>query len=154
MSTPESVIEDVLAKTASMMTGLRVFDRVQVGEPKSAPGRGVSAGLWVQRLAPSPTSGLSITSAYLTLYARIYTDMLQEPSGAIDPRVLRGASSLFGRLIGDFTLDGLVMSVDVRGAYGQALDAQAGYLNIDGKWYRIMTVIIPLIVNDVWPEEA
>lgn len=155
--TPETRIELVFRKLASWAGGLGAFDRVTGSEFKSAPGRGVSLGLWVQRLTPA-VSGLSDTSAHLTVYGRIYTDMLQEPSGEIDPRILRATSLMFGRLIGGFTLDGLVRMVDVRGAYGPMLDAQAGYLTVggtgDGKMYRIMTLTIPLIVNDCWPEEA
>lgn len=150
----QSRIEAVFTKTSSWLAGLGVFDRVTGAEPKSAPGRGVSCGLWVQRVAVANSSGLANSTGHLTLFARIYTDMLQEPSGAIDPRILRATALVYGRLIGGFTLDGLIQMVDVRGAHGQLLDAQAGYLTMDSKMYRIMTITIPMIINDCWPEEA
>jgi hypothetical protein len=30
------------------------------------------------------------------------------------------------------------------------LSAQAGYINQDGKLMRVMTIMLPLVVNDAW----
>jgi len=34
------------------------------------------------------------------------------------------------------------------------LSALAGYLNQDGKLYRVMTVTLPIIINDIWAQVA
>ena len=35
---------------------------------------------------------------------------------------------------------------------GVALRARAGYLPLDGNTYRVLTITLPLIVDDVWDE--
>jgi hypothetical protein len=40
--------------------------------------------------------------------------------------------------------------VDLLGQFGTPLSAQAGYVNQDGRLFRIMTITLPLVVNDVW----
>jgi hypothetical protein len=55
---------------------------------------------------------------------------------------------------GDFELGGNVRNVDLLGQASEGLTAQAGYLEQDGKLYRVMTINLPLIVNDVWNQVA
>jgi len=56
--------------------------------------------------------------------------------------------------IGGFTLGGLVRDVDVNGEFGTPLEAVYGYVAIDGAMYRVATITIPVIVNDVWTQNA
>jgi hypothetical protein len=42
--------------------------------------------------------------------------------------------------------------VDLLGSAGAPLSAQAGYLNQDGRLFRVMTLTLPIIVNDVWDQ--
>ena len=44
------------------------------------------------------------------------------------------------------------MNIDLLGAYGQKLSAQAGYITIDSHMYRIMTLTIPCVINDLWTQ--
>lgn len=131
------------------------FERVNGHEPKNAPGRGITAAIWAQSLGPVPAgSGLTKTTARLVLNIRIYSDMLQEPQDGIDPAVLLAVDSLMSAYSGDFELGGNVRNVDLLGQAGVPMSAEAGYQNVGGTMYRIMTITLPLIVNDVWTQNG
>ncbi len=129
------------------------FQRVNQHEPKSAPGNGLTAAIWFQTIGPAiGGSGLASTSPRVELRVRIYQNALMQPQDAIDPMVTAATSALMTAYSGDFSLGGLVRQVDLLGAYGTALSAQAGYLDVDGKKYRVVDVTVPLIVNDVFDQ--
>lgn len=122
-------------------------------EPKSSPGNGMTCAVWAQRIGPAPLgSGLSVTTGLLILNVRIYTPMLQQPYDAIDPTVISAVDALFTEYSADFTLGGAVRNVDLLGAYSPGLVAEAGYVNQDGKLMRIMTITLPMVINDLWPQ--
>jgi hypothetical protein len=121
-------------------------------EPKSAP-QGVGAAVWAQYVGPVPAnSGLDITSAVLLLNVRIYTPMLMEPQDLIDPQIIAATDALMTAYSGDFTLGGLIECVDLLGMTGDRLEARAGYLEQDKKIYRIMTINVPVIVENAWEQ--
>ncbi len=130
------------------------FDRVAGHEPKNAPGHGFSLALWLDEIAPDPeSSGLSSTSGRVTLNARIYTSMLADDQDAIDPTLAGATHDLMGRLSGDFTLGGRVRNIDLLGQSSNGrLSAKAGYLNQDGKLFRVMVITIPVLINDLWEQ--
>jgi hypothetical protein len=131
------------------------FQTVNGHEPKSAPGTGLTAAVWVEQIGPARGgSGLNSTSARLALYVRLYTPMLQEPADAIDPNLMTALDALMAAYSGDFTLDGLVREVDLLGIHGDPLSARAGYLTTSGAEYRVMTITLPLIVSDLWEQAA
>jgi hypothetical protein len=142
-------------KAVSRAKSLGLFETVNAHEPKNAPGSGLRAAVWVQALEPITASGLAATSARVEINTRIYTNMLREPPDAIDPEMLAAADALIAAYSSNFDLDlAGVRGVDLLGAYGKPLSAQAGYLNQDGKLYRVITVVLPVIVNDLWPQSA
>lgn len=129
------------------------FERVNQHEPKSKPGNGLTAALWVDRIDPVATvSGLAATSARIVFRLRVYSPFRQQPEDAIDPNILLAVASLMHAYSGAFTLDGLVMQVDLLGAHGIALSAEAGYVNQDGVLYRVMTIALPVVIDDVFPQ--
>lgn len=130
------------------------FERVNKHEPKNAPGNGLTAAAWVQRIDPVRTSGLKSTSARVVFTVRIFSNMLQEPQDEIDPNITAAVDALMNAYSGDFSLDGLARNVDLLGQHGVALSAQAGYVPIGNppKLYRIMDISVPVIVNDVWTQ--
>lgn len=145
----KSIIEAVASHAAT----LGYFERVNQHEPKSAPGKSLTAAVWVDRIRPVPRrSGLASTSALVVLNLRIYTSMTREPQDAIDPEMTAAVDALMNAYNGDFTLGGMTGNVDLLGAHGFRLEAQAGYLTQDGIVYRVMTVAIPVVVNDVWTQ--
>ena len=54
---------------------------------------------------------------------------------------------------GDFDLGSNARNVDILGYSGAAVSARAGYLKLQGDAeYRVMTIILPIIINDVWAQ--
>jgi hypothetical protein len=53
-------------------------------------------------------------------------------------------------LSGDFTLNGQVRNVDILGESGERLRAQPGFVEQDGKYFRIAELTLPVVINDMW----
>src|SRR3982751_2445852 len=88
------------------------FERVNQHEPKNAPGNGLTAAIWVDKIGPAQgRSGLTATTGLLTLDVRVYTSMLAEPQDAIDPNLLGAVDALLAAYSGDFELGGQVCNV-------------------------------------------
>lgn len=144
-----TIIDAVRSHAAS----LGQFRRLTAHEPKNAPGNGLTWAVWSDKIQPVLSSGLNITSVRMVLMIRIYQPMLAEPQDEIDPRILEAVDALMGAYCNDFTLGGLIRHVDIFGAEaGQGLQATAGYLNQDHKLYRVVTIQLPLVINDVWEQ--
>lgn len=141
-------------RLASHAATLGVFDRVNTHEPTNAPGQGYTAALWVNAIAPVRASGLNSTSVRVEFMIRLYTPYQTKPLDALDPEVLRNTDLLMAAYSGDFTLGDAVRQVDLLGTYGVGLSAAAGYVNISGTLMRVMTITLPVIVNDVWEQEG
>lgn len=155
MTTPdasEAWLDDIFDAVVSDAQRSNYFDRVNKHEPKRKPGTGLSAAVWVQNIDPVQVSGLASTSARIIFMLRIYSNMLKEPQDMIDPNLMKATSNLIRRYHDDFDFGGAIRNVDLLGAFGVALSAQAGYLEIDSTMYRIMDLRIPCIVNDVWAQ--
>lgn len=136
------------AVSHAMTTG--AFRTVNSHEPKSAPGSGLRASIWAQSIEPITSSGLAATSCVVTLNLRIYGNMLQKPEDDIDPRLMAAVSALMDEYTGDFTFGGTIRHIDLLGMYGTPMKAIAGYVEIAGTMYRIMTMTIPCVINDLW----
>lgn len=150
MSFDAAAVDTLFDKVVSHALKLAIFETINSHEPKSAPGLGLRAAIWVDYIGPVTSSGLAATSGKVTLKIRIYSSMLQQPYDAIDPDMLKATTTLLGEYTGDFDFGATVRQVDLLGAYGESLSAQAGYLTIDNKHYRAMTITLPIIINDMW----
>lgn len=130
------------------------FEAVNGHEPKKAPATGgLTYSAWLDFIGPAVgASGLNSTTALVVINARVYKGMLSEPQDAIDPDMVAAANALFEAYSGDFDFGGQVRNVDLLGRYGQGLSLRAGYLNQDGRLYRVLTIAIPLVVNDAWDQ--
>lgn len=128
------------------------FTAVNGHEPANAPGAGLTCAVWADQVTPVRTSGLASTSVRLIFNVRIYASAESEPRDAIDPALLAAVDNLCASYVGDLELGGEVRQVDVRGQHGQPLDVRAGYLQQDGQLFRVMTIALPVIVNDLWTE--
>lgn len=147
LTTLMGAVHDTIAK-------LGAFEGITFHEPKSSP-QSNTASLWVDRLVPiAAASGLDTVSGVLVLNCRIYNRFNAEPQDAIDPEVVEAASAVINAFVGGFTIGGLTRNVDIFGSNGFSLTAVAGYIHQDQSLYRVMTVQIPLIINDLWTEVA
>jgi hypothetical protein len=148
-------IRTILAAVESHALASGYFTAVNGHEPKSPPTSGITAAVWVEQIGPARGgSGLDSTSARLALYVRLYSSLVQEPADAIDPDLMTALDALMAAYSGDFTLGGIVRNVDLLGQFGDPLSARAGYIAEGGAEYRVMTIALPLIVNDLWDQEA
>ena len=159
MTTPgninDAAINAIFDAVVSLALQSGRFDSVNQHEPKSAPGTGITCSIWMQQIRPVPrASGLAATTGLLILYERLYTSFLSQPYDMIDPAVTSATVDLIGRMSADFDFGEIasVRNVDLLGQTGHSLSAQAGYVEIDRRMYRIMTITIPIIVNDMFAQ--
>ena len=132
-----------------------VFERVQGHEPKNAPSNGITSAIWVQDILPLPdASGLASTTGLLQMQFRIYQNLLSEPMDAIDPNMMVATDVMMTVLSADFTLGGTVRNIDLLKRFSEGLFGRAGYLNQDSKLFRVMDIMIPAVVNDLWTQVA
>lgn len=146
--------QDLIDRIASHAMTTGYFDRVNQHEPKSKPGRGLTCAVWIDRIEPARgRSGLAATDARVTFNVRVYTNMLQEPQDMIDPSVMIAADALFEAYSGDFDLGSESRFIDLLGmTQGHPLQCQSGYINIDNFVYRVLTLTVPVIVENAWTQ--
>jgi len=147
-------IQAVVDAVASHALASGEFDRVNMHEPKVAPGNGITCAVWCDRIVPVRMSGLNNTSVSLVFNLRLFTSMLAEPQDMIDPNLIGALDVLMAAFTGDYQLGGLVREVDIYGMHGVGLNAQAGYVTQDKRIYRVFTITLPLTINDVWSQSA
>jgi hypothetical protein len=146
----------IVAAITDHAATLGLFERVVGHEPKNAPGSGLSCVAWCDSIGPARNqSGLAATTALLVFNVRVYGSMLAEPQDGIDPELLSATDALMAAYAADFDLSGLVREVDLLGLAGNnPLAARFGYLSQDGKLFRVATITLPLLINDLWPQAA
>lgn len=142
-------ILDVMCSHA-LSTGL--FEAVNQYESKLSPGNGLTAAIWVDRVTPIRTSGLANTTIRLDFLMRLYSSTYAEPYNDIDPDLTKALDTLMRAYCGDFEIGGQVRHIDIFGAYGSHLESRSGYMNLDGKEFRVFTIRIPIIIDDLWSQ--
>lgn len=141
--------------SAVMQTGW--FQHVNQHEPKTAPLSELNAAVWVARIGPARSSGLASTSSAVTMMVRIYLPLISGQSeqqfDAIDPTLMNATDAVMAVFSADFTLGGIVRSVDlIGGSDGTGLSADSGYLPTGDTLFRVMSITVPMVVNDVWTQ--
>ena len=155
MSFDAAAVATLFDRVESHALTLGIFESVNTHEPKVAPGSGLRCAIWVQDIrGVGMASGLSATSGVVTLNERIYSNFLQQPLDGIDPDMLTAATTLLNAYTGDFDLGATVRNIDLLGQFGTPMSATAGYLTQDNRVYRVMTINLPIVVNDLWTQEA
>jgi hypothetical protein len=143
----------LLDPVVSHALALGVFDRVNAHEPESVPGSGLTMACWLDAGTPAPAgSGLAATSMRIALFVRLYKNLLTQPADMIDSLMMDATSALLAAYSGDFDMGGSVRAVDLLGMYGEPLSFRAGYLPQGDANFRVITIVVPLIVDDVWTQ--
>lgn len=153
----DAAVMTVFDKVVSYALVSGRFDHVNQHEPKNAPGHGLECSVWMNSIVPIRSGGMGVTSGIVTLYARIYTNFRAIPFDAIDPNVMSATADMMGRLSSDFDFGGQagVRALDLLGIGSNVpLSAQAGYVEIDRQMFRVMTITIPIIVNDMFIQKG
>lgn len=144
-------INGITDALVSHAVALGLFQRVNMFEPTNQPGNGMTCAIWADEVLPvAEVSGLDATSAKLTFMVRFFKSMQTEPLDMIDPELVSATDVLLNAYSGDFDLSGTIKQVDLLGQHGTPLSGRAGYLNMDAKMFRVMTITLPLVVNDAW----
>lgn len=142
--------ENLISAVTSQAQALGVFDAVNGHQPTDVPNTGMTCAVWAQVMAPDPeASGLAATAASVELNVRLYMALNPQAPDTIDPQMMNAASQLLGAYNGDFTLDGLVRDIDVLQAR-----ADAGYMDQAGQILRVITITLPIVINDLWTQSA
>ncbi|MFI1472035.1 hypothetical protein [Streptomyces wuyuanensis] len=147
-------VAHILDKVVSHAMATGLLERVNGHEPENPPSHGLTAAVWADQIEPVRASGLDSVTARLVFNVRLYSSLQTEPADAVDPALLEAVDTLCAAYIGDFTLGGLVRDVDIFGTYGMPLSTRAGYLQQAGVMFRVMTISLPVVVNDLWNEVA
>lgn len=152
MTVSEDLPEQLIEAIASVCSATGSFDFVNQHEPKSAP-TGLGAAVWIQSMRPaSQRSGLTATSVRFECSIRIYSNMLAEPQDFIDPEMTKVAWRVMTDLTAGLTLNGQVEYIDLLGSDGEPLAWEAGYITIDKAMFRVITITVPMIIEDAWTQ--
>lgn len=155
MAFDQAAVSTLISNVVSHAMELGTFRSVNSHEPKSAPGSGLRYAVWADSIVPlGGASGLAMTSGEVVLNGRIYGNMLAKPEDEVDPRIITAVTTLIGAYSGDFDFGETVRNVDLLGSFGPKLSAQAGYITIAGSMYRVMTITLPVIINDMWSQNG
>lgn len=157
MNFNDAAVMTIFDKVVSFAMSSGRFDNVNQHEPKNAPGNGISCSVWINTILPYRVgSGMAATTGVVQLNERLYTNFRSQPFDMIDPNITAAACDIISTLTANFDFggDAGVRNVDLLGATGTPLSAQAGYVEIDKQMFRVMTVVIPVIVNDMFVQGA
>lgn len=145
-------IQGILDVIVSHALSSGYFEAVNQYESKQSPSNGITCAVWVDRVTPVKTSSLINTSVRLELTVRLYSSTTTQPYDDIDPDLTKALDSLMAAYCGDFEVGGLVRHIDIFGSYGTPLESRSGYINLDGKEFRVFSIRLPLIVDDLWSQ--
>jgi hypothetical protein len=155
MAFDQAAIGALYAQIVSAAEKLAGFETVIQHEPKAAPVSVPALAVWFSGFGPARgMSGLAATSARVEFKARAYLNAMSKPEGTTDPKLIALASQLIGAFSAGFTLGGNVMAVDLLGAWGNPLQAAAGYVSHDGHEFRVAELVIPVVIDDIWTQGA
>jgi hypothetical protein len=140
----------IVKKLATIALATGKFTRVNRYEPRGNPANGLTMALLSGPKTPIKSSGLSKVSLRWQIDGQIYLPMHMTPPEDIDEKLSGAAAHYLELLCGQFTLGGLVRCVDVFGMDGEGLSATPGYIENNGKMYRVEQLVIPLLINETW----
>lgn len=145
-------IQGILDVIVSHALSTGYFESVNQHEPKQSPGNGLSASVWIERVAPVKSSGLANTSVRVEFTVRLYSSTYSDPYDDTETNLMLALDALMAAYCGDFQIGGQARHVDIFGAYGSSLESRSGWINQDGKEFRVFSIRLPLIVDDLWSQ--
>lgn len=151
MSIDIASIENLLISHA---LGTGRFVEVNGHESKQSPSNGITAGIWVSRIDPIKSSGLDKVSIRLEFTIRLYANSSSQPYDDIDPELIYALDDLMTAYVGDFELGNNSRMIDIFGSQGAGVTSRVGYINQDGREFRVHNITLPILINDVWVETA
>lgn len=146
-------VDGIVRGIASHLEATGLFGSVSRHEPKNPPPNWIDAAVFANELQPSLAgTGLSVTSALVTVTVRVYLNALAEPLDQVDADLANATVQIIRDLSADFTLGGLIDYVDLLGDSGVRLGARWGYVQVGNLMYRISDILVPCVVFDTFPQ--
>jgi hypothetical protein len=148
-------IGDILDRLVSHAQTLGYFETVNEFKVDEIGGSGgFTLGIWGDDITPIRSSGLASTSVRVLFKVRIFATTEAAPESYLERGMVDATSALLEAYSGDFELGGEARNVDLLGAHGVPLSANAHYMNLSGTIFRVMDITVPVLVNDVWTQTA
>lgn len=147
----------VRAELVSHMLQRGTIDAVNQIQPEISPATGVTGAVWLNGVRPvGAQSGLTITSVVVDFTIRLYHPVVKGNEDAIDPALERAACDLMESMSANFTLQGMSRAIDLLGmASPGGMFLTSGWVDWpDGGKLRVMTIQVPVLVDDVWDQEG
>lgn len=155
MALDATAIADLFAQVEARAQGLGGFEQVIGHEPRSAPVSLPALAVWFNGLGPARgMSGLAATSVRMEFRGRLYLNGQAKDEDKNEQRLVYLSALVMGAFSAAFTLGGTAMAVDLLGGWGNPLDAQPGWMTHDDKEFRVAEITVPVVLDDVWIQEA
>lgn len=145
-------ITTIMDRLTSHASSTGVFGSVSGYEPAVYSDNDIDCAIFLDEIQPINGSGLASTSVAATFTVDIYANTLPEPYDETELKLVRALDILMTAYNGDFTLDGAIRGVDLFGLYTQGVLVTAEYIKNDTGLFKVLTIRLPLIVNDVWDQ--
>lgn len=154
MSFNQAAINTLISNISSGAKQLGIFQQVLTHDPKSAPQHDMTLAIRVESIKPSTKfSGLNGTAGIVTFGHRIYVNFLSKPEDQIDGKLLNAVSVLINEYSNEFSFGGTVIAVDLLGADSPGLSSNLAYIpDFDHKAFRIATLTVPVIIDNLWTQ--
>jgi hypothetical protein len=144
-------IKSTLDAIASHIARTGYVNDTRIGEPSSPPDaiEKLHAAIY---MASASVVGLTLAE---TIEQHIVTVRLYrraafgqgDDAGQVETEMALAVSQISSNLIGEFDLGGTMRNIDVGGQYGQAFQAQFGYVSLGSTMFRTVDITVPLIVD-------
>lgn len=145
----------ILSALTSIAARTGLFSAIAGHEPASLPAAGLTAAISGPAISPiGRLSGRSATAARFEYRMRLYTPMVTGNMDSVDPDMAMATVLIMLMLSADFTLGGLVFAVDLLAMAGAPLSSRPDYYKQGDTLYRVSDITIPLLVDNVWAQEA
>lgn len=156
----EDWIDPIIDAVVSDVKQSGYFSQTIEDTINKGPDGKLTALVWLQNVGVAQrASGLNTSAAMLTFMIRVYANQIARDKPVfvetMPRRLVKAVSNLIRRYHDNFDFGGVCRNVDCLGEFvGGGLSATSGYEEIGGSWYRMMTLAVPVIVNDVWVQTA
>lgn len=142
-------VEATLKVMQSFLNKTGFYSGVEIGEPFSPPDAKVKlfAAIQFSNLVIGPLT-LTAPIEIHVMNVRLFRDMLDQPGKDAELVIAKGIQAFLNTLIGQFTLEQNVRTVDFAGMYGTPVSAKTGHMPIAGHSYRTADIVVPLIVDN------
>jgi len=150
----ETLINDIV----SYLEQTALFDSVQAFELDGNVGHFVAA-VFPAPDAIDPVAGLSgtnVTSLRVQFIVRLYFSTAQQTPDVVDPKVINATALIMRKFNEGFTFTESIYAIDLLGEKSQGVVAKCGYMKVGSPeasaQYRIMDILVPILLADVWTQ--